>query len=130
MTYGPYRVAVWREPDGAWSAAASDVDGALTAGGSLGEVERNIREAIGLVLDLPRRAEREMTVELEISVDGGRIDELVAAARRAREAAALAASATEEAVRELRAKGMSTRDVARLVGVTAGRVSQLGRPAA
>lgn len=128
MTYGPYVVQVWREDQGGWSAAAPEVNGAFTAGDSLAEIERNARESIAVALDLPRGAESDMTVTLEISVDhGGPADELIASARATRAAAARAAHATEIAVYELRQRGISTRDVSRLVGITAGRVSQLDK---
>jgi predicted RNase H-like HicB family nuclease len=131
VSYGPYLVRVWRESNGGWSAAASEVQGAFTAGDSLVEVERHARESIAAMLDLPRGAETDMALTLEVSVDdGGPVDELVAAARAAREAAARAAQATEAAVAELRQRGISVRDVSRLVGVTAGRVSQLDKNAA
>jgi len=124
-------VRVWREDEGGWSAAAVDVDGAFTAGDSLAEVERQIRESIAARLDLPRGAEADMTVTFEVSIDnGGPVDQLVSTARAAREAATRAAAATEAAVTELRGRGVSVRDVSRLVGVTPGRVSQLGRGAA
>jgi predicted RNase H-like HicB family nuclease len=131
MSYGPYTVRVWRESDGGWSAAASEVDGAFTAGDSLVEVERHARESIAAMLDLPRSAEADMTVILEVSVDhGGPADQMIAAAHAARQAAAHAAQATAAAVSELRQRGISVRDVSRLVGVTAGRVSQLDKNAA
>lgn len=131
MSWGPYSVRVWRENDGSWSAMATDVDGAFTAGDSLAELERNARESIAAMLDLPRGAESDMVLTLQVSVDdGGPVDEMIAAARAAREAAARAAAATEAAVSELRQRGISVRDVSRLVGVTAGRVSQLDKRAA
>lgn len=124
----PYIVTVWREDDGSWSAMARDVDGAFTAGASLAEVERNAKESIAAALDLPHSAEATMTVALDVSLDhGGPVDDLITAARTARAAAAQAAQATETAVVELRHRGISTRDVGRLVGITSGRVSQIDK---
>lgn len=131
MNTEPYVVAVWREDDGSWSAAARDVDGAFTAGDSLAEIERNAKESIAAALDLPHSAEATMTITLDVSVDhGGPIDDLVTTARTTRAAAAKAAQATETAVAELRNRGISTRDVGRLVGITPGRVSQIDKNAA
>lgn len=69
VSYGPFRVVAWREPGCGWSAAASDVDGAFTAGDSLAELERNVRESIAVMLDLPRGAEDDMSIDLHASMD-------------------------------------------------------------
>jgi predicted RNase H-like HicB family nuclease len=119
-----YSVSVWREPEGTWSASADDIDGAFTDGDSLSEIDRNIRESIAVTLDLPRGAEATMTVELHVRVSDD-ADELVSTAVRAREAAARSPELTAAAVRSLRDKGLSTRDIARLLGITHGRVGQL-----
>lgn len=124
----PYVVTVWREDNGSWSAAARDVDGAFTAGDSLAEVERNARESIAAALDLRRSVEASLVVDLDVSVDqGGPLDQLIATARTARAAAAHAAQATGLAVAQLRQRGISVRDVGRLVGITPGRVSQIDK---
>lgn len=119
-----YRVTVWREPEGGWGASADEIDGAHTDGRSLAEIDRHIREAIALVLDLPRGAEDTMDVALHIRV-GDDIDALVDDARRARQAAKRAQALTIDAVQALRKRGVSVRDAARVLGITSGRVSQL-----
>lgn len=68
VTLTRYDVAVWREPGGDWSAQAIHVEGAFTAGRSLAEVERNIKESIALSLNLPRRAEETMEIRFDVSV--------------------------------------------------------------
>lgn len=121
-----YRIRVWREPDGSWSAQGVDVPAAVTTGNSLSEVERYAKEALAVALDLPRSKERDIRPVLEISVDdGGPLDQVTEDAVKARAAAAEAAKSVRTAVLALRAKGMSTRDIARLTGVTGGRVSQI-----
>ena len=120
-----YTVTVQREPgDYGWSASADDVDGAHTDGRSLAEVDRNIREAIAVILELPRGAEADMDIDLRIRV-GDDVDPIVDDARAAREAAARAAAQTAIAVRQLRRRGLSVRDTARVLGITSGRVTQL-----
>lgn len=126
-----YSATVWREPGGGWSARADDVDGAFTAGGSLSEIESNIRESIAVTLDLPRGAEDSMVVELRIRIDEA-TDGLVTETVEARRAASRASALTADAVQLLRGKGLSVRDVARMLDVTPGRVAQIdkGRAAA
>jgi len=118
------RVVFGCEPDGTWSATADTVNGANTFGDSLAEVDRRIRESIAVTLDLPRGAEDAMDVALRIRVDDD-VDPLVGDARTAREAAARAAELTAGAVRELRLRGLSIRDTARVLGITSGRVTQI-----
>lgn len=128
MSDAPYVVTVWREDNGTWSAVARDVDGAFTAGDSLAEVERNARESIAAALDLRRGLEVSLVVDLDVSIDrGGPLDQMIATARTARAAAAHATEATGVAVTQLRQRGISIRDVGRLVGITPGRVSQIGK---
>ncbi|MBM7785518.1 hypothetical protein [Tenggerimyces flavus] len=124
-----YQVDVWREPNGDWSAQAEGVDGAFTAGRSLTEVERNIRESIAVSLDLSRSAEAAMEIELNVSTTRPDLDELVQRARSAREEArqstATATELTAEAATELRAKGLSVRDIAKVLDISYQRAQQL-----
>lgn len=124
-----YQVDVWREPNGDWSAQAEGVDGAFTAGRSLTEVERNIRESIAVSLDLSRSAEAAMEIELKVSTTRPDLDELVQRARLAREEArqstATATELTAEAATELRAKGLSVRDIAKVLDISYQRAQQL-----
>lgn len=120
-----YTVTVWREAKGGWSAQANlDQGTAFTAADSLAALDRNIRESIAGLLDLPRGAEAGMDIDLRVRVDTD-VDGLVAEAVRAREAAARAVELTTSAVHELRGRGLSVRDTARLLGITSGRVAQL-----
>lgn len=122
-----YIVRVWREPAGDWSAEAVEVEGAFTAGRSLAEIERNIRESIAVSLDLPRSAEDAMEVRLEVSLANR--DQLVTDVRRARELAhessERAIDLTLAAARALREDGLSVRDIATVLGISPQRVQQL-----
>ena len=124
-----YDVDVWREDDGTWSATALSVDGANTAGRTIGETERNIREVIGLVLDLPRSAEAALNLHLKVRIGREDLDHLVAEAREAHQCEASvrarARETTTRAVVGLRNAGISVRDVERLTGVSASQVSKL-----
>lgn len=122
-------VQVWREDDGTWSATALTVDGANTSGRTIAEVERNAREVIGLVLDLPRSAEAAMVIRLHVEVGEEDLDLLVKEARAAYEelnsAKVRARDSVKRAVVGLRKAGVSVRDVERLTGVSASQVSKL-----
>jgi hypothetical protein len=124
-----YQVDVWREPNGDWSAQANGVEGAFTAGRSLTEIERNIRESIAVSLDLSRSAEAALEIVLNVSTARPDLDELVQQARLAREAArestSKATELTAEAATELRAKGLSVRDIAHVLGISYQRAQQL-----
>lgn len=124
-----YTVTVWREPEGGWSASADGLDGAFTAGRSLAEVDRNIRESIAVTLDLPRGAEDGMDIDLRVRFGDDPIDDLVADTIKARQAAERAAVLTETAVEALRRRGVSVRDAAKVLGITSGRVTQLDKGA-
>lgn len=65
-------------------------------------------------------------IELRVSIPGSDLAALAKAARAAAELAAVeAAVSTAHAVQVLRGNGLSTRDVAELVGISHQRVSQL-----
>ncbi len=67
-------------------------------------------------------------IVLQVKVAGSELAEHAKAARAAAErATAEAAVSTAEAVQALRGNGLSTRDVAELVGISHQRVSQLTR---
>jgi hypothetical protein len=119
-----YVVSVWREPEGSWSASADEVDGAFTAGDSLAEIDRNIRESIAVSLDLPRGAEATMGIDLRVRIDAD-TDAIISDVVTTRRAAARSPEVTAAAVRTLRSQGLSVRDVARVLGITSGRVTQL-----
>jgi predicted RNase H-like HicB family nuclease len=126
---GVHEIDVWREEDGTWSATALTVDGANTNGRTISEVERNVREVIGLVLDLPRSAEAALQLHLTIRVGEAGLDRLIEEARQANECEnsirLRARETTKRAVIGLRNAGISVRDVERLTGVSAGQVSKL-----
>ena len=107
---------------------ANDVDGREVASQArrLDQADAAIREAIALVLDVDQGA-----FDVEISPELGRAgvsDETLEVLELRRALSQLSARAhrqTPAAVAELRRDGLTVRDVARLLGVTPSRVSQI-----
>ncbi len=122
-----YRVTATREGDW-WSLVAHDVQGREVASQSrrLDQADAAIREAIALVLDVDGD-EFEVAISpdlrhVEVSDDTLEAHEL----RRAlTELSNRARRRTPAAVAELRAAGLTVRDVAQLLGITPSWVSQI-----
>jgi DNA-directed RNA polymerase specialized sigma24 family protein len=114
-----------------WAIEVPEVEGAFTQARRLDQVESMAREAISLLLEIPEDS-FEVVVEPDVASLGslGRLIESARAQRTAAAAAQETASKTmREAVTQLRASGLSSREVGKLLGVTYGRVSQLERRA-
>ena len=127
MTMETYQVTARRE--GAWwSLVADDVAGREVASQSrrLDHAEDAIGEAIALVLDVDRST---FAVEVVPDLDSVPVSEEVREAIEIRRAlddlTERARLRTPPAVAELRRAGLTVRDVARLMGVTPSRVSQI-----
>ncbi len=122
-----YHVTAIREGDW-WSLVAHDVQGREVASQSrrLDQADAAIREAIALVLDVDGDA-----FQLAISPDLRHIEvsddtlEALEVRRALAELSDRARRRTPAAVAELRAAGLTVRDVAQLLGVTPSRVSQI-----
>jgi DNA-directed RNA polymerase specialized sigma subunit len=122
-----YRVTATRDGDW-WSLVAHDVEGREVASQSrrLDQADAAIREAIALVLDLD-----EDGFEVDVRPDLGRVEvsddtvETLELRRALAELGDRARRRTPAAVAELRAAGLTVRDVAHLLGVTPSRVSQI-----
>jgi len=123
-----YRVVVTRE--GAhWLADVPGLAGAHTYAGNLLALDGAVREVIALVEDLPDGAEPALDLDWDFSaLDDPAIPEAVGVAQRRRaldnERRALAAQ-THELANAFLGRGWSVRDVAGVLGVSPGRVSQL-----
>ena len=111
-----------------WSLIAADVDGREVASQSrrLDQADAAIREAIALVLDVDQDS---FDVDVVPTLD--QIDvsdetiELLDLRRELARLGELSRRLTPQAVTELRAAGLTVRDVAELLGVTPSRVSQI-----
>lgn len=122
-----YRVTATRE-GGWWSLVAHDVGGREVASQSrrLDRADVAIRAAIALVLDV-EAASFEVRVEpdLDSVVLTDEAREAVELRRALSELSERVHRRTPAAVAELRGAGLTVRDVAHLLGVTASRVSQI-----
>lgn len=104
------------------------IDGVgVTQSRTLTDAEEMVRDYIALDLGIePDTFEVRITPEI-----GGGVDENIVAVRTqiraAEQAMAVAAERSREIVRELTARGLSGREVARVLGVSPQRVSQLIR---
>jgi predicted RNase H-like HicB family nuclease len=120
-----YEVIVTREGD-YWLADVPSVRGAHTFARSLPSLFQSVREVIVLMKDLPDDAVPPMTFRFDVPDQlvtyaaqiGHRRAELAEQERQVR-------AETTEAIEKLTSAGYSVRDTAALVGVTAGRVSQV-----
>ena len=126
-----YHVVVTRDGDG-WMADVPALPGTHTWAKTLRALDRNVREVIGMVEDLPRSAEAALDLEMDYHTGDPVLDEqgrLRARRREQTRAAAEIASDTSELLRRFAAQ-LSVSDVAVLLGVSKGRISQLrGGPA-
>lgn len=110
-----------------WSLVAADVGGREVASQSrrLDQANAAIREAIALVLDVE---ENGFDVEVVPALDQSVSEQTLELLELRRELSRLGERSrrlTPQAVAELRAAGLTVRDVAELLGVTPSRVSQI-----
>ena len=94
---------------------------------TLRALDRNVREVIGMVEDLPRSAEAALDLEMDYHTGDPVLDgrgRLRARRREQERAAAEIASDTSELLRRFAAQ-LSVGDAAVLPGVSKGRISQL-----
>lgn len=126
MTRRTYVVRAIREGD--WWSLIADVGRREVASQSrrLATAEPMIREAIALALDIDEGSfDVEVLPELPES-EAARLAQEASELREAYEAAGRQLSTTTaRAIRVLRKRGYSVRDVADLIGITPGRVSQI-----
>ena len=122
-----YHVTATRDGDW-WSLVASNVGGREVASQSrrLDQAEGAIGEAIALVLDVDQDAfDVDITPELDRVEVSDETLEVLELRRELAELSDRAHRQTPAAVAELRRAGLTVRDVARLLGVTPSRVSQI-----
>ena len=125
-----YHVVVTRDSDG-WMADVPALPGTHTWAKTLRALDRNIREVIGMVEDLPRSAEASLDLDLEYRTGDPGLDarssELRARRRENERNAAEVASETRELAGQL-AGQLPVSDTAILLGVSKGRITQLQVP--
>ena len=125
-----YHVVVTRDDDG-WMADVAALPGTHTWAKTLRALDRNIREVIGMVEDLPRSAEASLDLDLEYRTGDPDLDarssELRTRRREIERNAAEIASETRELAGQL-AGQLPVSDTAVLLGVSKGRITQLQVP--
>ncbi len=123
-----YRVVVTRDGSN-WLADVPDVEGVHTFARTLAGLEREVREAIAVVLDLPEGGEAALELTWELHTGDDDLDTQTTALRLERRRLAQAerdlADRTAAMARRLRQERWSVRDVAALLGVSPQRVSQV-----
>jgi hypothetical protein len=123
-----YRVLVTRE-DGPWLADVPELQGAHTYARSLPGLDQAVREVIVLAADFPDEAMPEVVIDYDYHTGDPELDSTAMEVRRLRrqadELAATAATRAGQAAVALVASGLSVRDAAALLGISAQRVSQL-----
>ncbi|MGH3274603.1 MAG: type II toxin-antitoxin system HicB family antitoxin [Streptosporangiaceae bacterium] len=122
-----YQVVVTRDCDG-WMADVPALPGTHTWARSLRALDRNIREVIGMVEDLPRSAEASLELDIDYRTGDSGIDmrssRLRAKRRKVESDAAEVASHTRQLAEQLDSR-LSVSDTAILLGVSKGRITQL-----
>lgn len=125
-----YHIVVTRDGDG-WMADVPALPGTHTWAKTLRALDRNIREVIGMVEDLPRSAEASLDLDLEYRTGDPELDarssELRTRRKEIERNAAEVASQTRELAGQL-AGQLPVSDTAILLGVSKGRVTQLQVP--
>ena len=122
-----YNVDVSRENED-WLATVTNLEGVSTWATTFANLDRNVREAIALAEDLPEGAESSLTISWSAPTDSPELDTAIQVAQLRRDLVQ-AQQDLEPKVRSaifaLTQAGWSVRDQAALLGMTAGRVSQL-----
>ncbi len=125
-----YHVVVTRDGDG-WMADVPALPGTHTWAKTLRALDRNVREVIGMVEDLPRSAEASLDLDLEYRTGDPDLDsrssQLRARRKEIERNAAEVATETRELAGQL-AGQLPVSDTAVLLGVSKGRVTQLQVP--
>lgn len=119
--------AVCERSDGWWAVTVPEVKGGRTQARRLDQVPKMVTDLVSLATGVPEDAVN-VTVRVEESSLAHALDDWEQAGRLEREARDLqrrAAKRARDAVDELRAAGLSVRDVGTLLEVSPQRVSQL-----
>lgn len=122
-----YTVDVSRE-EGDWLATVTNLEGVSTWATTFANLDHAVREAIALAEDLPDGAEDTLPITWQVPSESPEVDAAVLVAEQRRSllrAQRELDPKVRHAVSALTQAGWSVRDQAALLGMTAGRVSQL-----
>lgn len=122
-----YDVIVTREGE-MWVALVPALPGAHTHARTLQALERAVREVIVLMAKLPDDAVDAISIRWDVRTGNSEVDRRTTTVRaervRAEELSSKVAAETAGVARELAGQGLSFRDIGRLLGISAQRVSQ------
>src|SRR5258708_3071343 len=122
-----YHVVVTRDGDG-WMADVPDLPGTHTWARTLRALDRNVREVIGMVEDLPRSAEAGLDLDMDYRTGDPDLDERADRLRSRRREQERAAAEIADDTRELApqlTRQLPVTHTAVLFGVSQSRVTQL-----
>ncbi|WP_427015409.1 sigma factor-like helix-turn-helix DNA-binding protein [Pseudarthrobacter sp. P1] len=120
------RITAQAERDGKfWVVTVPEVKGAFTQARRLNEVEEMARSVVADLLEIDGSS-IEVVLEVELSpAEQAIVAEAQGKLATAEEASKVAAEANQRAVSQLRGDGYTTREVAAILGISAGRVNQI-----
>lgn len=124
VTTDPYRVSLSQE-DGIWLIEAVDLQGVRSFGRTVREAASNIREAIAAAEDLDHWEELDLAFALANERASIALKEFREADAAESQALAERERALTWAIQELRAQGMSYRDIGTILGLSHQRVAQI-----
>ncbi|WP_256856397.1 hypothetical protein [Corynebacterium glutamicum] len=122
-----YTVDVSRENDD-WLATVTNLESVSTWATTFANLDRNVREAIALAEDLPDGAEKSLDISWSVPTDSPELATAIKVAQQRRDllqAQHDLEPKVRSAISVLTQAGWSVRDQAALLGMTAGRVSQI-----
>ena len=122
-----YTVDVSRENDD-WLATVTNLESVSTWATTFANLDRNVREAIALAEDLPDSAEKSLDISWSVPTDSPELATAIKVAQQRRDllqAQHDLEPKVRSAISVLTQAGWSVRDQAALLGMTAGRVSQI-----
>ena len=111
--------------DGWWVVTVPGVRGLHTQVRRLDQVDAMVKDAASLLLDKPESGFNVTVVPSLPDPEQRKLDQAKAARARLAEAEEAASQASRGIVADLRAAGLTVRDVASLLGITPARVCQL-----
>lgn len=110
-----------------WSVEVSEIDGALTQAKRLDQIPDKVADAVAVLTGTPKGQVEVLGVDYDFGDPGAMNDiaDVKKLNRDAHQAAAAASQASRAAVRKLRNRGLSVRDVGTILQISPSRVSQL-----
>lgn len=119
--------AVYEFEDRSWVVVFPDL-GVATFGRTLAAAKRHARSALRVYLEVGELADAGVSILDDVRLPGGAsVGDVVALRRDIDVLRGRVASETRRATKQLRAAGLSTRDVGDILGISSARVAQIER---